>query len=143
MAGLTRRGFEAQLFYGTAGSTAATQITNATDINYNLEPTKASTTVRGAGSNLPIETERVVSIKPTVTWTMLNKPSDTTLAALRAACSTGAAVALRYKSYSSGTGFDGDVTLSIENGAPLNGIATFNLTATATDDEGRDPTLNS
>lgn len=142
MADNTRRGFESLLYYGTAGSTASNQITNATDITYNIESTKAATTVRGAGSSVPIGYERVVEVKPTLTWTMLNKPSDTSLAALRAAASTGASVAMRYKSYSSGTGFDGDVTVNCEAGAPLNGIGTFNFTATATN-EDREATLNS
>lgn len=142
MAGLTRRGFEGQLFYGTAGSTASTQITNCEDLDYDIDPEKAETTERGAGTNVPIKTERVVALGVTITWKMYNKPADTTLAALRAAASTGAAVALRTKSYSSGTGYDGDVTLSCKNSKPLKGMAMFEFTATPTDDEGRSPQLN-
>lgn len=141
MAGATRMGYEAQLFYGTAGTTAATQITNARDVQYNIDPTRGDTTKRGVGTSVPIDTSKVTSLKPTITWSMLNKPSDTTLTALLAAAATGAAVALRTKNYSSGLGFDGDVSLQVANGAPLRGEATFDFTAEATDDEGRDPSL--
>lgn len=141
MAGINRMGYETQLFYGTAGSTGATQITNAIDVDYNIDPTRGDTTTRGAGTSVPIETSKVTALKPTITWRMLNKPSDTTLAALIAASKTGAAVALRTKSYSSGQGFDGDVTLAMKEGAPLKGEGTFEFTAEATDDEGRTPAL--
>ena len=142
MAGATRMGYEGQLLYGTAGSTAATLVTNCVDLDYDTAAEKAPTTVRGAGTTPPIETERVTSIKPTITWKMLNKPADTTLSALVAAARTGAAVALRTKSYSAGTGYDGDCTLSVKNGMTLKGEASFDFTATATDDEGRAPLLN-
>lgn len=141
MAGVTRMGWEDQLYYGAAGSTAATQVTNCEDLDYNLDPEKGETTVRGAGTSIPIVTEKVTALKPTITWKMLNKPNDTTLAALIAAAKTGAAVALRTKSYSSGLGFDGDVTLGFKKGAPLKGQGVFEFTATATDDEGRTPSL--
>lgn len=143
MAGAVRMGYEGQLFYGTAGSQAATQVTNCVDLEYNTEPEKGETTVRGAGTSPPIVTERVTALKPTITWRMLNKPADTTLAALIAAARAGTAVALRTKSYSSGTGFDGDCTVSVNHGAPLKGEQTFEFVATATDDEGRTPLLNS
>lgn len=143
MAGVTRRGYEGLLYYGTAGSTAATQVTNCEDLDYQTEPERGETTIRGDGSAVPIVTSRVVALKPTITWRMLYKPADTTLAALIAAARTGAAVALRTKAYSSGTGFDGDCTLQVSAGMPLKGISTFEFTAEATDDEGRTPLLNS
>jgi hypothetical protein len=144
-------GYEAQLFYGTAGSTGATQITNATDVDYNLDPERGDTTTRGDGTAVPRVTSRVTGLKPTITWKSLNKPTDTTLAALIAAAKTGAPVALRTKSYSSGLGFDGDVTLTMKQGAPLKGEATFEsplkgeatfeFTAEATEESLRVPSL--
>lgn len=142
MAGLTRRGYEGILYYGTAGGTAATQVTNCEDLDYDVDPEKAETTERGAGSSVPIKTERVVCLGVTLTWKMYNKPADTTLAALVAAARTGAAVALKTKSYSSGTGFDGDCTLAVKQGMPLKGMTMLEFTATPTDDEGRTPALN-
>lgn len=142
MAGATRMGYEGQLFYGTAGSTAGTLVTNCVDLDYDTSVTRGNTTVRGAGTSPPVGTSRVTGIKPMLTWKMLNKPADATLAALIAAARTGAAVALRTKSYSAGTGFDGDVTLEVKNGMPLDGEQTFEFSAEATDDEGRAPLLN-
>jgi hypothetical protein len=138
----SKSGWQGLLYYGTAGSTAATQVTNATDLDYTTEPEKAETTVRGAGSSVPIVTEDVVALKATITWTMILKTDDTTLVALLAAQRTGAAVALRTKSYSSGLGYDGDCTLSVKNGMPLKGQNTFEFTATPTDSSGRAPQLN-
>jgi hypothetical protein len=84
----------------------------------------------------------VVALKPTITWSMLLKTGDTTLTALLAAARTGAAVALRTKSYTSGLGFDGDCTLGVTHEMTLKGQSKFNFTAEATDDEGRAPQLN-
>lgn len=138
----TPMGYEALLYYGAAGSTAATQITNATDIDYSISPSRGTTTVRGSGSSVPIATSRVTQLDPTITWKMVYKTSDTTLTALRSAAATGAAVAIRYIPKSGGTGFDGDMTLEVKNGAPLNGEQTFEFTAKPTD-ESRTPSLNS
>lgn len=142
MAGATRMGYEGILKYGTAGSSAATLVTNCVDLDYDTSVTRGNTTVRGAGTSPPIGTSRVTGIKPTITWKMLNKPADTTLAALIAAARTGAAVALRTISHDTGKGFDGDVTLEVKNGMPLDGEATYEFSAEATDDEGRAPLLN-
>jgi hypothetical protein len=132
-------GYETQLFYGTAGTTAATQITNAVDVDYNLDPERGDTTTRGDGSSVPIVTSRVTALKPTITFKMLHKPADTTLAALIAASKAGSPVAMRTKSYSSGSGYDGDVTLSFKESAPLKGEGSFEFTAEATEESGRAP----
>jgi hypothetical protein len=141
MSGVTRMGYEAQLFTGTAGSTGASQVTNATDVDYNMDPERAPTTTRGTGVNVPVATSRVVELKPTITWKMLNKPADTLLAAFLAAAKTGAAVALRTKSFATGLGFDGDVTVGFKHGSPIKGEQVFEFTAEATEDEGRTPSL--
>lgn len=142
MANITRRGYEGILYYGTAGSSAATQVTNCEDLDYDTQPEKAQTTIRGDGSAVPINTERVVALSATISWKMQNRPSDTTMAALLAAARAGSAVALKTKSYSSGRGYDGDCTLSVKEGMPLKGMTMLEFTATPTDDEGRTPQLN-
>ena len=133
-------GYQCLIYYGTAGTTAATQITNATDVEYNLEPQYGDTTVRGAGSAVPINTSKVVSLKPTVTFTYVDKASDSTLAALLAAAAAGSPVAIRTKNYSSGKGYDGDCVMSVRQGAPLNGIQTYAFTCEA-EDSARTPQL--
>jgi hypothetical protein len=137
-----KSGYEGQLLYGTAGATATTQLTNVEDLDYDNEPEKAETTVRGTGTTPPVKCEKVVAIGATITWSMLLKTDDTNLIALIAAGRTGAAVALRTKSYASGLGFDGDCTVKVKHGMTLKGQSKFDFEATPTDDEGRAPQLN-
>lgn len=137
-----KSGYQGQIYYGTAGSQAGTLLTNVEDLQYDTEPEKVETQGRGDGNSVPIKCEDVVSIGATITWAMFLKTTDTALTALVAAARTGAAVALRTKSYSSGLGFDGDCTLSVSHEKTLKGQSKFNFTATPTDSEGRTPLLN-
>ena len=134
----TKMGFEGKIYYGEAGSEAATEITNSLDISYSIDADKASTTTRGAGISPPVKTERVVAIGLTIEWTMLNKTDDATLTALRTAAAAGTPVAIRTKDNAAGKGFDGDVTLTQKDGMPLGGEQTFVFTATPTS-ENRAP----
>jgi hypothetical protein len=136
----TKMGFEGFIYLGTKGSTAATLLTNTRDINYNLEPDKGDTTVRGLGTSPPIKTERVVMIGVTIDWTMLNKTNDTNIATLLTAVTTGNEVAIRTKDHSAGKGFDGDCTISVQQGRPIGGEQTLQFTATPSD-ELRTPAL--
>lgn len=130
----TKRGYEGQIFYGAAGATASTQLTNVLDLDYDTSLTRGDTTVRGVGTTLPQETSLPTAIKPVITWSMLNKSNDAALTALRAAAKAGTIIALRTKDHSTGTGFDGDVTLSMKLGKPLKGVQKFDFSAEATDD---------
>ncbi len=136
-----KMGFEGEIYYGVAGNTAATKITNSRDVGFNLDPEKAPTTTRGDGTSPPVNTEQVVALSTSMEWNMLNKTDDTTLAALRAAAAAGTAVAFRMKDYSAGKGFNGDVTLSMKHGKPLKGEQSFDFTATPTEESGRTPVL--
>ncbi len=135
----TRMGFEGRIYHGTAGTTAATEMLSATDISTTITPKKASTTTRGAGTSPPMETERVVSIGMSVEFTLLNKSGETHLGTLRAAAAAGTPVSLCMKDSTSGSGFDGDVTLECKEGSPLAGEQTFVFTATPTNEAGREP----
>ncbi|MCI0361640.1 MAG: hypothetical protein L0211_24415 [Planctomycetaceae bacterium] len=133
-------GYEGKFYYGTAGATATNLVENVVDLTYDKDTERGSTTIRGDGTKPPIVTSRVTGLKPTITWTMLNRTADTQLAAFRAAAATGAAVAVRTKDHASGKGFDGDVTLTEKEGQPLHGEQTFEFTAEATR-EFRQPQL--
>jgi len=136
-----KMGFEGLIYYGAAGSTAATQITNSRDITITIDPEYGETTTRGSGSAPPIVTQTVVALGVSIEWTMLNKTDDTTLDALQTAAAAGTAVALRTKDYSSGSGFDGDVTISVNHGVPYKGEQTYQFTATPYRDSSREPVL--
>lgn len=136
-----RHGYKYLIYIGTVGSTAATQLTNVEDVDYDTAPEYGETTVRGDGSAIPIVTEVATAIKPTITWKMTNKQSDTNLATLIAAARTGAPIAVRVKAPSTGLGYDGDCNISVKSSAPLKGVTMHEFTATA-NDEYRTPSLN-
>jgi hypothetical protein len=136
-----KMGYEKVLYYGTAGSQAGTQLTIIRDVTYNVTSEKGETTANGDGSTPPITTERVTGITAELGFDMINDSSDASLASMIAAARAGTTVALYYKDYSSGKGFDGDVILEVENGAPYKGEQTFSFTARPNDDD-RTPSLN-
>lgn len=136
---IKRLGFEGKILYGAAGATATTEITNSRDIAYNFDYDKGDTTGRDSGSP-PVETGRVSVRKVTITFTMLNKASDSTLDALLTAAYAGTAVALRLRDYSAGKGYDGDVILKVNQSMPLRGEQTYDFTAEPTE-ENRAPSL--
>lgn len=125
-----RMGYEGLLYRGTAGSTAATQVTNSRDITESFGTQQGETTVRGDSSVPPIECYRVTARSYDLKWNMTEDDTDTSLTAFKAAAAAGTPIAVRTKSYSSGTGVDMDVIIvSIEQGKPYKGEATVDITA--------------
>ena len=140
---MKRMGIEGQLFYGVAGSTASTLISNCRSPSYKIEQKKADTTTRAnlqAGSTAAVTTERVVAVTYSIEWTMLQDEADTTLTALKGAAILGTAVALRSKDYASGTGIDGDFVVNYEKDESDEKEQTLKFTASTTDAGGRLPT---
>jgi hypothetical protein len=136
-----KAGYEFKIYYGVAGSTASTEITNSLDVTDDFTTQKGETTVRGDGSAPPIITQRVVAREKKITFQMLMKSDDTTLAALLAASYAGTPVAIRTKHYSSGVGTDADVVLEHSKGAPLKGMQTIDFSCDMNDDN-RAPQFN-
>lgn len=135
-------GYERGFYYGTAGSTAATQLTRARDVTYEVGNSQGEVTAAGAGSSPPIEVFRVATLTAKITWSMVNDSADTALTALLAAARAGTAVAIRLKSATgAGTGYDGDCNISVTQGAPYKGEQTVDFEATP-NDELRTPSLN-
>ena len=135
-------GFQGLLYYGAAGSTATTQITDARDISVKIEPEKASTTKRGDGLTVPIKTEAVVAIGWSMDFSIVNDSDDAVCAALFAAAVLGNPLAFRAIPYLGGLGYDGDCTFSFQHGMPLAGEQQCDITATPTCESDRDPSLN-
>lgn len=129
-----KAGYEFQILYGVAGSTASTPITNSRDVQDDFTTEKGETTVRGDGTSPPIKTFRVTGREKKITFQMLMKTDDTTLTALLAASYAGTPVAIRTKNYSSGVGTDADVILEHAKGAPLNGMQTVDFSCEMNDD---------
>lgn len=137
----TKMGFEGQIFYGAAGSTATNQLLNARDITETFDTEEGSTKRRGDGSTPPMNSFRVVGRTYSLEWQMIHKTDDSYLTAMIAAAVAGTPVAIRTKSYSSGLGYDGDMNLKFKRGKPLNGEQTFDFTATV-NEESRSASLN-
>lgn len=137
-------GYQAKLYYGTAGSSAATQVTKARDIQYSFSHDMGETTSRGDGSSIPIECKAPVLKKlDSLTWTMVDSAADTVLTALRSAANTATCLALKVIDRSSGYGFDGDVYLKCSLGAPLRGETTYDFEVIGVSNgQGRDPSFN-
>lgn len=134
-------GYQLALYVGPAGAPASAQITGAEDVDYDLAPQKSPTTDRGTGGNVPITTENVVQLGPTITWKQHNNQNDTTLATLIAAAIAGLPVAIKLVTLSGATLFNGDCTLQKKYNAPLAGTGIYDFTATPTKQAGRAPIL--
>ena len=136
-----KMGFEGPVYYGPAGSTASTLITNSRDITETFDVEEGPTTIRGSGSTAPLNTSRVVGRTYAIEFQSVYKSDDTTILALIAAAVAGTPVAIRTKSYSSGLGYDGDMNVKYKHGKPLKGEQTLDFSFTPNDDS-RDPQLN-
>ena len=113
---MTRRiGFEGKLYWGSAGSTAATELTIARDVSYKAEPVLADTSDRANIS----EHSRATLVKTSIEFEVNNDNSNSFVAAVRAAAVAGTAIAFRTKDYASGWGADGDFNVSIDESQPL------------------------
>lgn len=123
-----RVGHEAELYMGTAGSTAATELTIARDVNYSIETTTADVSSRAS----IIDSNAAVGVVLAMDFEILNDNSVAGIATLRAAAFAGTAIAFRSKDYSSGVGIDGDFHIAISEGQPLRDKQTLKITCKPT-----------
>ena len=130
-----KMGYQQPLYYGAKGSTASTEVLNCVDVSYDLGIETGSTTSRGDGTSVPIETGEVTTLTPKLTFNMIVDDGDATLTALIAAARTGLAVALKYET------FDCDCVLSMTNGSPLKGEQTIDFNVETVSASDRDPSL--
>jgi len=136
------QGFEGQLYYGPAGSTASTLLLNVTEATENFTVEVGDTTPRGDGSISPIGSESVTKRVSGYEFTMLRKKDDTALAAMLVAMYAGTPIALRSKDWDTGLGVDADFIIQGPKNQPRTGEQTVAFTATITRDGGREPQLN-
>ena len=137
-----RMGYQGLLYYGTKGSTAATQVLNRVDASYDIDVETGSTTAAGDGTAVPLTTGEAVSLTGKVTFSMIVDSNDTALVALRVAAATGNPIALRFIAYSGLTGLDADCVIKITQGAPLGGEQTADIEVVALSASLRAPLLN-
>lgn len=127
------------LYYGVAGSAAATLIQKATDIDLGDSKTFDDSTTRGNGTSVPRKTEQIVQLGREPSFKIRYIDGDATITALLAAEAAGTGVAIKIVAYSGGhTEFDGDVYLECNRPGPLTGGMELEFTCHPTDDYGRD-----
>lgn len=115
----TIKRYQRQVYYGTAGTTAATQILCLVEVDLNIQADFDPTDVRGDGSTIPIMTEQKIKRKCDLKFKIRNETTGanaTTVAALLAAAqhSSNPDIAIKVTTAPSGaTQFDGDVQLEV------------------------------
>lgn len=131
------KGFDGILYYGTAGSTAATELTIARDVSYNFAPDEADVSDRASIINL----KDVAGISFSLEFEINNDNANAAVAALRTAAATGGAIALRTLDESGGYGVDADFVIGLDESQPLRDADRIKVTAMPTDKSGRTPTF--
>ena len=133
---MKRMGFEGKLYYGTAGSTGATELTIARDVKYTFDAEMADVSDRGS----LVSDFDVASLTIGLEFEINNQDTDAAVAFLRNCAVTGTAVALRTKDKTSGWGLDADFVLSSNEDQPLKDAQRISYTASKTSKAGRDLT---
>jgi hypothetical protein len=143
-----RGGYEGQLFIGNPGFTATTQLKNVIDLSYDTtdeeveitsrnilesNPATGATVSRSYAPLAPVASYQTLKRNAQITWQMINRDDDLSLASLVAAARSGFLVALRTKAYANGKGFDGDCKLAVSHEMSLKGISTYSFTAKPND----------
>jgi len=99
-----RIGLNGKLYYGTAGSTAGTEVTNARDVTLALEKGEADSTVRGD----TWESTTTTLLSGSIEFDLLWDSADTACEAIRAAFFAGTVLAFLQLDAASGKGIDAD-----------------------------------
>lgn len=134
-----RAGYERQVYIGTAGSTASTQLTHVVDADVEKGNERMDETDRGDGSAIPKKHEAVVQRTRQVKFTYRYYDSDSNMTTLLAAMEAGTPLAIKVVRYASGTvEFDGDCTLDYSSPGPLTDGQVLEFTCMPTRSAGRE-----
>ena len=137
-----KMGYQGLLYYGTKGSTAATQVLKRVDATCDTDVEVGSTTSAGDGESVPINTGEATALTGTVTFNMIVDSDDAAVAAMVAAARTGNPIALRFVPFTGSTGLNADCVIKVTNGAPLKGEQTMDVEVVALSASLREPLLN-
>lgn len=123
-------GMNCKAYYGDAGSTADTEITNIRDVTINLETGEADVTTRGnSGWRATAATLKDGSVEFEMVW----DTSDAAFTAIQTAWSASTAIALAFLDGESGSGLDADfVITNFSRAEPLEEAVTVSVTAKPT-----------
>jgi len=102
-------GLNAKAYYGTAGSSATTEITNIKDVTLNLEKGEADVTTRGGnGWRQTLATLKEGSIEFEMVW----DPDDGAFGAVKDAYFNDTLIAMKFLDEAGGEGLDADFTVT-------------------------------
>ncbi|MCC7409957.1 MAG: hypothetical protein IT442_17960 [Phycisphaeraceae bacterium] len=120
-------GMNAKLYHGTAGATAATELTNVRNVTLNLEAGEADVTTRAnSGWRATAPTLRECTCEFEMVW----DPADAGFTAIKNAFLTAGLVALKILDQAGGQGPDGDFSItSFSRNEQLEEAITVSVTA--------------
>jgi len=120
-------GMNAKLYHGTAGTTAATELSNCRNVTLNLEAGEADVTTRANGGwRATAPTLRECSVEFEMVW----DPTCAGLNAIKTAFLTGGLIALKILDKANGQGPDGDFAItSFPRSEELEEAITVSVTA--------------
>jgi hypothetical protein len=102
-------GMEAKLYYGAAGMTATTELTNVKDVTLNLESGEADVTTRGnSGWRATVGTLKTGSVEFEMIW----DSDDAGFAAIKDAYFNNEPIALAILDGAGGEGLDADFSIT-------------------------------
>jgi hypothetical protein len=121
---------EAKLYYGAAGATATTELTNVKDVTLNLETGEADVTTRGnQGWRATVATLKNGSVEFEMIW----DTGDAGFGAIKDAYFNNTAIALAILDGESGEGLDADFSITnFTRNEPLEEAITVSVTAKPT-----------
>ena len=130
-------GADAKAYYGTAGSTANTLMSNIKDVTLNLEAGEADTTTRAGGG---WRSTRPTLLEGTAEFAMQYDPTEGAFSDIKDAFLDKTSIALRFLHAASGEGIDADFSImSFSRPEPLEDVIVVNVTAKINTDD-RTPT---
>ena len=122
-------GLDCKAYYGTAGSTAATELTNCKDVTLNLEKGEADVTTRGSTWRLTVGTLKDASVDFTMLW----DDTDAGFIAIKDAFFNSTNIALAFLDGAAGEGLDADFSiLKFTRNEPLEEAVTVDISVKPT-----------
>jgi len=124
-------GMNCKAYYGTAGSTASTELTNVRDVTINLETGEADVTTRGnSGWRATAATLKEGSVEFEMIW---QDGGDAGFTAIETAWTNATAIALAFLDGAGGSGLDADFTITnFSRSEPLEDAVKVSVTAKPT-----------
>ena len=125
-----RLGMQAKLYYGAAGATATTELTNTKDVTLNLETGESDVTTRGnQGWRATIATLKNGSVEFETVW----DTEDAGFTAIKDAYFNNTPIALTILDGEGGSGLDADFAVTnFTRNEPLEEAITVNVTVKPT-----------